>query len=266
MTSEPFISSYSRNAKCVRRARHFLSTALLISGFFVSCYAAIADGSDYVPGAPIKFGSTPTTGTSSSGASSGPATGTSSSTSNGTTSTTGEAPADSANASGERGLGSLIRGVKHELRNSGLLDGVGNQGNHYSNSYQSNSNSYQSGSNSCQGSDTATGSGYHSAAPNWSQPGSSFGNGAPLNYVHQADGSYRANGPNYDQSGRYRVPQAASAPPSGNLIEYVSNNSPSAVDGDLENLIPRELHNYAYGKELPRNAPMNGAEGYAGNY
>ena len=235
-------TKYMNNTPLIS-AKNCLSTAVLVSGFFW-CYAASADGSgsDYVPGAPIKFGSSP-----SAGLSSGAPSGSVSSPSSTPSDTTEATPAESASASGERGLGSLFRGVKHELRNSGLLNGVGSQGNQYNNS-----NTYQGGS----------GSQY--ASPNWSQGGSQLGNGAPLNYVRQSDGTYRANGPNIDQHGRYHVQQTAAAP-SGDLMQYVSS-PPMAVDGDIENLIPAELHNYAYGKELPRNAPLNGAEGYAGNF
>ena len=45
-----------------------------------------------------------------------------------------------------------------------------------------------------------------------------------------------------------------------NIIEFVTSNPPVPMSGDIENLFPSELHAKAYGKELSRNGPMNGAE------
>ncbi len=199
---------------------------------------------NYTPGQSIKFG---TAGSSPSSSFSGTTyappsrdgkTGTDSAQSPYSASTplntTEPSTAGKSDQSGQRGLGSLIRGVKNELRNSGVLNHAANQ---FTNGYQ-------------------PGSGFQSGA----SAGSQFGSNTPLNYVRMPDGTYRANSISGGDSPRLQ--QSTASAPSGDLIQYVTSDMPMPVGPDVESLIPAELHSKAYGIELHRDAPMNGAEGY----
>lgn len=258
----------SGNQRCT--AASFLLVSMLI--MLSAALPASAQNSDYKPGQSIKFGASGSSGTtytvppvgsginnSFSGTTyapperfssiSAPPTesiyGSGSTQVSGTganTSTSGQQAAAGTTAqSSEKGLGSLIRGIKHELK-SVRTDG----GSQFSNGYSAGSQFNNS---------QAPGYGFSGN----SQSGA-LSNGA-LNYVRMPDGSYRPNGPNVGRAERMRA--EASVPRfSGNLVQYVSSDPPAPIDGDIENLFPKELHAKAYGPELRRNAPLNGAEGY----
>jgi hypothetical protein len=263
------INSAKHTEKLRCTAQSFLLVSMLI--MLPVALPASAQNSDYKPGQSIKFGASGSSGTtytvppvgsginnSFSGTTyapperfssiSAPPTesiyGSGSAQVSGTganTSTNGQQAAGTNAQQSEKGLGSLVRGIKHELK-SVRTDG----GSQFSNGYSAGSQFNNS---------QAPGYGF---AGN-SQSGA-LSNGA-LNYVRMPDGSYRPNGPNVGRTERMRT--EASVPRfSGNLVQYVSSDPPAPIDGDIENLLPKELHAKAYGPELRRNAPLNGAEGY----
>jgi hypothetical protein len=80
-----------------------------------------------------------------------------------------------------------------------------------------------------------------------------------VNYVRMPDGTYRANGPSVANDGRVRV-EHNTPKFSGNAMQFVESDPPVPIDGDIENLLPRELHAKAYGRELHRKGPLNGAQ------
>jgi hypothetical protein len=49
-------------------------------------------------------------------------------------------------------------------------------------------------------------------------------------------------------------------PINGTPMEILTRKPPGPVDGDLENLMPKEIHTKAFGPEVHRNGPLNGVE------
>lgn len=144
------------------------------------------------------------------------------------------------------GLSSLFRGVKQEIQNANINGNGSSLTNTYVRSSDDSTPGYHFGGSSM------TNLGYQK---NSSAGGGSDGNRA-TNWVRMPDGSYRANGPN---AGNTR-PSPGMSKISGNASQIVSSDMPVNIDGDIENMIPRELHAKAYGNELRRNGPLNGAE------
>ncbi|HEY9759178.1 MAG TPA: hypothetical protein V6C97_28730 [Oculatellaceae cyanobacterium] len=86
----------------------------------------------------------------------------------------------------------------------------------------------------------------------------------PMQYIRQPDGSMKTYGANGAMGGNVQVQQMAPRM-TGDALGYVTSNMPVDVSGGVDSLIPRELHQKAYGPELQRSAPLNGAEGYSPN-
>jgi hypothetical protein len=111
-------------------------------------------------------------------------------------------------------------------------------------------------------------SNYGSAPQSYSRPngGSSLGNyGVQQNYGNRPN--YNSSRPDLVQGGnpfpgRHSAYDGAQnqVQISGDPMELVTKNPPFPVDGDIENLFPKELHTKAWGPELRRNGPLNGAE------
>jgi hypothetical protein len=207
---------------------------------------------DYKPGQPIKFSSDSTTTTNSSFSGT---TYTSPSGSSPTSPTaasaggasSGSAAADSQNGgeAQDRGLGWLMQGVKHEFKST--VNGLNNS-NRFRNGYSAGPQ-FQNG---------------YSAGPQFSnnQNASMSGLSAPVNYGHMPDGTYRPTRPDaVSNNEQTYMPQKAPRM-HGDAIGFVTSNMPSPITSNVESLMPRELHAKAYGPELLRNAPLNGAEGY----
>ncbi len=73
----------------------------------------------------------------------------------------------------------------------------------------------------------------------------------PLNYVSMPNGSYRPNGPSVGQKQALKIEQATPKL-SGDILQFVLENPPIVLDGNIENLLPAELHAKAYGKSTIR--------------
>lgn len=86
----------------------------------------------------------------------------------------------------------------------------------------------------------------------------------PMQYIRQPDGSMKTYGANGAIGGNVQVQQMAPRM-TGDALGYVTSNMPVDVSGGVDSLIPKELHQKAYGPELQRFAPLNGAEGYSPN-
>ena len=250
---------------------------------FLSCVSSSEclgqSSSDYHPGAGIKFHdlsggssaasstpSNPSTPSETFGGNSSSST-TMSSSSNpspspglvNSSSTTGSSSAANDDAlgvgaqSGEKGLGSFLKNVVR----AGAQVGNVQLNNYGSGQTYSNFGSGQSNSN------------YGSSSQSYSRPNASSYSGNDA-----AQQNYSINRPNYNSSrpdlvqggnpfpGRHSGYDGAQnlVQMSGTPMELVSNNPPVSVDGDIENLIPKEIHNKAWGPELHRNGPLNGAE------
>jgi hypothetical protein len=125
-----------------------------------------------------------------------------------------------------------MRGLKHELNSNGVVRNPGYQNSNYNSPY--------------------SGTGLNTPPNGMPQvpPGASV--------VRNLDGTYRVNAPGVNQS--FRMPERAPQI-SGNVSALVTSNMPIAVTSDIDSLFPQELHAKAYGPELKRNAPLNGAEG-----
>jgi hypothetical protein len=240
----------------------------------VACFAVLSSvgitsnsfgqsSSDYHPGEGIKFhdlsggssssGSNPsvTPGVDSSSSTTGSPTSANSSTSSAavnSSSTAGSSSGATTDATapgaetGEKGFGSFLKNVVRV----GAQVGNVQQNNYGSGQTYSNFGSGQSNSN------------YGSAPQSYSRP----------------NGNYSINRPNYNSSrpdlvqggnpfpGRHSAYDGAQnqVQISGDPMELVTKNPPFPVDGDIENLFPKELHTKAWGPELRRNGPLNGAE------
>jgi hypothetical protein len=131
-------------------------------------------------------------------------------------------------------FGSFMRGLKHDLNSSGVVRNPGYQ--------NSNFNSPSSGT----GLNTQT-NGMPQVPP-----------GASV--VRNLDGTYRINAPGVNVNQSFRMQERAPQI-SGDVTTLVTSNMPIAVTSDIDSLFPQELHAKAYGPELKRNAPLNGAEG-----
>jgi hypothetical protein len=131
-------------------------------------------------------------------------------------------------------FGSFMRGLKHELNSSSVVRNPGYQNSNY--------NSPSSGT----GLNTQT-NGMPQVPP-----------GASV--VRNLDGTYRINAPGVNVNQSFRMQERAPQI-SGDVTALVTSNMPIAVTSDIDSLFPQELHAKAYGPELKRNAPLNGAEG-----
>jgi hypothetical protein len=149
------------------------------------------------------------------------------------TSSTGSDP-NSTSSTRSSKFGSFMRGLKHELNSSGIVATPGYQNSNY------NSPSSRAGLN------TQT-NGMPQVPP-----------GASV--VRNLDGTYRINAPGANVNQSFRM-QERPHQISGDVTTLVTSNMPIAVTGDIDSLFPQELHAKAYGPELKRNAPLNGAEG-----
>ncbi len=225
--------------------------ALAYIGTTSNCFAQ--SSSDYHPGAGIKFHDL--SGGSNSSSSSSPASGgTSTSSSSAAAVNSASSPdsssgtsGDSASAgteSGEKGLGSFLKNVVRAGAQVGNIQKNNyGSGQSYSN-YGSSTQSYSRPNASGYSSNEAMQSNYNAGRPNYSSSRPDLVQGGnPLPRRHSAfDGAQNQ------------------VSISGTPMELVTNNPPGPVDGDIENLIPKEIHTKAYGPELHRNGPLNGAE------
>jgi hypothetical protein len=141
---------------------------------------------------------------------------------------------NSTSSKGSSKFGSFMRGLKHELNSSGIVTTPGYQNSNY------NSPSSRTGLN------TQT-NGMPQVPP-----------GASV--VRNLDGTYRVNAPGVNVNQSFRMQERAPQI-SGDVTTLVTSNMPIAVTSDIDSLFPQELHAKAYGPELKRNAPLNGAEG-----
>jgi hypothetical protein len=82
-----------------------------------------------------------------------------------------------------------------------------------------------------------------------------------MQYIRQPDGSMKTYGPNGGIGTTLQMHQPAPRI-NGDVVGFVTGNMPVDVSGSVDSLMPKELHDKAYGPELQRFAPMNGAEGY----
>ena len=212
--------------------------------------------SDYHPGEGIKFhdlsggsssaSSSPpvNSGSNSSSSTSSASAATSTSASVNSSATTGSssgAATDAAAAgseTGEKGLGSFLKNVVRAGAQVGNLQqnnyGSGQSYSNYGNSSQTRPN--QGGYSGNYGVRPT----YNNSRPDSVQGGNPF------------PGRQNAFNPANGQQNQVQF--------SGNAMDLVTNNPPGPIDGDLENLIPKEIHTKAYGPELHRNGPLNGAE------
>lgn len=151
------------------------------------------------------------------------------------------------------GLSSLLHGVRHSIENAATNSNSAH-GNVYPNGQFS--GGYTAGSSFSNGASFSNGT---APATQFGGNQPSAGTSAVINYVRMPDGSYRPNGPNV---GRAELMQALQTMPrfNGSIIQYVSSDPPYSIDGDIENLLPKELHRKAYGPELHRAGPANGAQ------
>jgi hypothetical protein len=136
--------------------------------------------------------------------------------------------------SGEKGLGSFLKNVVRAGAQVGNIQ-PNNYGGGQSPSYGNYGNSSQS----------------------YGQSPTNFG-GQPNYNTNRPDLVHGGNpypGRQSAFSGQQNQPRF-----NGSALELVTNNPPGPVDGDIENLIPKEIHTKAYGPELHRNGPLNGAE------
>ena len=150
----------------------------------------------------------------------------------------------SSNSSGEKGLGSFI---KQELR-SRLNTGAQYQHNNYP------YGNYHPGNYNYQGQ-------YQNVHQNVQGYNSYSSQQQPVQYIRQPDGSMKSYGANGMEGASVQMPQSTPHI-NGDLVGFVTSNMPVDVSGGVESLIPKELHDKAYGPQLTRFAPLNGAEGY----
>jgi len=246
------------------------AVAISLSTFATTCFAQ--SSSDYHPGAGIKFhdlnsssssaSSSPSVTSGGGLASSSPSQGGAASSSappssSGSSSLVGasngsyESITPAAQETGEKGLGSFLKNVVR----AGAQVGSVRQSN------------YGSGRENNYGSGQSFGN-YGNASQVYSNPG-----GGSYSGNYGAHPVYNSSRPDGVQSGnpfpeRHSAYDGAQnqARISGTPMELVTNNPPGPVDGDIENLIPKEIHNKAYGPELHRNGPLNGAEDHTHLY
>jgi len=188
---------------------------------------------------PVNSGSNSSSPTSPAPAASSPSSTSASVNSSATTGSSSGASTDAAAAgseTGEKGFGSFLKNVVRAGAQVGNLQ-------------QSNYGSGQSYSN------------YGNSSQNYARPnqGGYSNFGVHPTYNNSRPDAVHSGNPFPGRQSAYDG-QQNQVPFSGNPMDLVTNNPPGPIDGDLENLIPKEIHTKAYGIELHRNGPLNGAE------